>query len=134
MKKSKLSLLLLPLFLTSCIVDSSKGGSSFGPAESSESSLSSSYDFGSDPTSLYQKEDADFVRCAEIGPYRVRLLFPNGDIGITGPTISLAFDDSWVDVEVVGQKDVVKTTCMFCPQIDLCRNAVFYGDQEDLYD
>ena len=36
--------------------------------------------------------------------------------------------------EVVGQKDVVKTTCMFCPQIDLCRNAVFYGDQEDLYD
>ena len=106
MKKSKLSLLLLPLFLTSCIVDSSKGGSSFGPAESSESSLSSSYDFGSDPTSLYQKEDADFVRCAEIGPYRVRLLFPNGDIGITGPTISLAFDDSWVDVEVVGQKDI----------------------------
>lgn len=38
------------------------------------------------------------------------------------------------DEEMYGKKDIVKTACMFCPHIDYCRNAVYYGDQENLYD
>lgn len=38
------------------------------------------------------------------------------------------------DEEMYGKKDVVKMACMFCPHIDYCRNAVYFGDQENLYD
>ena len=106
MKKNKLSLLLLPLLLASCIVDSGKEGSSFVSAEPSEASLSSSFDFGSEPTSLYQKEDASFINGLDRVPYRVRLLRENGDRILFGPTIGFTFGDSWVDVELVGQKDI----------------------------
>ncbi|MBR6056233.1 MAG: hypothetical protein IKP56_03425 [Bacilli bacterium] len=105
MKKSKLSLLLLPLLLTSCVTDSGKEKSGFVSAESSEISLSSSFDFGSDPTSTYQRESADFILVNRFD-YRVTRLRPNGDKGLWGPSIGLRFGDSWVDVEVVGQKDI----------------------------
>lgn len=98
MKKNKLPLLLLPLLLTSCVI-----GSNSSP---SETLASSSFDFGSDPTSTYQREEASFVRLLDYVPYRVRLLLDNGNRYLFGPTINLSFGDSWVDVEVVGQKDI----------------------------
>ena len=104
MKKSKLSL-LLPLLLASCVTDSGKEESGFASAESSEISLSSSYDFGSDPTSTYQRESADFIIVNRFD-YRVTRLRPNGDRGLWGPSIGLHFGDSWVDVEVIGQEDI----------------------------
>lgn len=33
-----------------------------------------------------------------------------------------------------GRGDAVRAVCSFCPQIDLCRNAVFAADQEEYYD
>lgn len=104
MKKSKLSL-LLPLLLASCVTDSGKEKSGFASAESSEISLSSSFDFGSDPTSTYQRESADFITVNRFD-YRVTILQPNGHSGLWGPSIGLRFGDSWVDVEVVGQEDI----------------------------
>ena len=106
MKKNKLSLFLLPLLLTSCVTDSGKEESGFASAESSEISLSSSYDFGSDPTSTYQRESAEFISILDRFDYRVTILLPNGDRGLWGPSIGLHFGDSWVDVEVVGQEDI----------------------------
>lgn len=106
MKKSKLSLLLLPLLLTSCVTDSGKEESGFASAESSEISLSSSYDFGSDPTSTYQRESTEFISILDLYGYRVTQLLPNGDERLWGPSIGLHFGDSWVDVEVVGQEDI----------------------------
>ena len=102
MKKSRLSLLLLPLLLTSCIVGTDPDESCSASIGSSEPLVSSSYDFGSDPTYSYQREDASFLSFLNVAPYRVRSLSESGD----GPTISLDFGDSWVDVEVIGQKDI----------------------------
>ena len=104
MKKSRLSL-LLPLLLASCVTDSGKEKSGFASAESSEISLSSSFDFGSDPTSTYQRESADFITVNRFD-YRVTILQPNGHSGLWGPSIGLRFGDSWVDVKVVGQDDI----------------------------
>lgn len=106
MKKGKLSLLLPPLLLASCVTDSGKEESGFASASSSEISLSSSYDFGSDPTSTYQRESAEFISILDRFDYRVTILLPNGDRGLWGPSIGLHFGDSWVDVEVVGQEDI----------------------------
>lgn len=69
------------------------------------------------------------VRGMAVGRFG-KLMTPDGRRGMDLYEVMEAMNEE----EVVGQKDVVKTTCMFCPQIDLCRNAVFYGDQEDLYD
>lgn len=105
MKKSKLSLLLLPLLLTSCIVVTEPEKSISDSVRSSDAPASSSYDFGSDPTSTYQRESADFITVNRFD-YRVTILQPNGHSGLWGPSIGLRFGDSWVDVEVVGQEDI----------------------------
>ncbi len=105
MKKSKLSLLLLPLLLTSCVIGTEPEKSIFESTGSSEALVSSSFDFGSDPTSTYQRESADFITVNRFD-YRVTILQPNGHSGLWGPSIGLRFGDSWVDVEVVGQEDI----------------------------
>ena len=107
MKKSKLSLLLLPLLLTSCIVGTDPDESCSASIGSSEPLVSSSYDFGSDPTSVYQRENGRNITVSfPDGEYRVTELRPNGDRGLWGPYIDVHFGDSWVDVEVVGQDDI----------------------------
>lgn len=59
-----------------------------------------------------------------------KLLTPDGRTGMDLYEVMEATNDE----EKIGRKDVVKTTCMFCPHIDYCRNAIFYGDQENFYD
>ena len=104
MKKSKLSL-LVPLLLTSCVIGTEPEKSIFESTGSSEALVSSSFDFGSDPTSTYQRESADFITVNRFD-YRVTILQPNGHSGLWGPSIGLRFGDSWVDVKVVGQEDI----------------------------
>jgi|GEM_PF-2742011 hypothetical protein len=107
MKKNQLSLLLLPLLLTSCIVGTVPEKSIFESVRSSEALVSSSYDFGSDPTSVYQRENGRNITVSfPDGEYRVTELRPNGDRGLLGPYIDVHFGDSWVDVELVGQEDI----------------------------
>ena len=106
MRKDKLFLMLLPLLLASCIVDSGKEGSSFASAEPSEASISGSFDFGSDPTSMYVQENSKLIPGTRGDIYHVRDLVENGSRSLLGPVISIAFGDSWVDVEVVGQEDI----------------------------
>ena len=102
MKKNRLSLLFLPLLLTSCTVEEF----SSSLASSSEVLGSSSFDFGSAPTDIYQQEGASFIGVSNQNPYRVRLLLENGSRLLFGPTVAFTFGDSWVDVELVGQKDI----------------------------
>ena len=107
MKKSRLSLLLLPLLLTSCVIGTEPEKSIIESTGSSEALVSSSYDFGSDPTSVYQRENGRNITVSfPDGEYRVTQLRPNGDRGLWGPYIDVHFGDSWVDVELVGQEDI----------------------------
>lgn len=106
MKKNELSLMFLPLLLASCVVGTDREETCSASIGTSEPLVSSSFDFGSEPTSLYQKEDASFINGLDRVPYRVRLLRENGDRILFGPTIGFTFGDSWVDVELVGQKDI----------------------------
>ncbi|MGO5167875.1 hypothetical protein ACTQ4Q_07460 [Bacillota bacterium LCP21S3_D9] len=69
------------------------------------------------------------VREMAIGRYG-KLLTPDGRKGMNLYEVMEATNEE----EIVGRKDVVKTTCMFCPHIDYCRNAIYYGDQENFYD
>ena len=69
------------------------------------------------------------VRAMAIGRYG-KLLTPDGRKGMNLYEVMEATNEE----EIVGRKDVVKTTCMFCPHIDYCRNAIFYEDQENFYD
>ena len=104
MKKNKLPLLFLPLLLASCVVGASDS-SSIG---TSEPLVSSSFDFGSDPTSAYQRGNAEFVTSSfPDATFRVPELLPNNNKWLLGPYIDVHFGDScWVDVEVVGQEDI----------------------------
>lgn len=107
MKKNKLSLLLLPLLLASCVIGTDPEESISDSAGSSDALASSSYDFGSDPTSVYQRENGRTITVSfPDGEYRVTELRPNGDRGLLGPYIDIHFGDSWVDVELVGQEDI----------------------------
>lgn len=69
------------------------------------------------------------VREMAIGRYG-KLLTPDGRRGMDLYEVMEATQEE----EVYGRKDIVKTTCMFCPHIDYCRNAIYYGDQENFYD
>lgn len=69
------------------------------------------------------------VREMAIGRYG-KLMTPDGRKGMDLYEVMEATDDE----EIVGRKDIVKTTCMFCPHIDYCRKAIHYGDQENFYD
>ena len=69
------------------------------------------------------------VREMAIGRYG-KLMTPDGRKGVDLYEVMEATNDE----EIIGRKDVVKTTCMFCPHIDYCRNAIHYGDQENFYD
>ena len=108
MKKNKLSLMFLPLLLASCIVDSGIEESASLSTGSSETVASSSFDFGSDPTSAYQRGNAEFVTTSfPDATFRVPELLPNNNKWLLGPYIDVHFGDScWVDVEVVGQEDI----------------------------
>ena len=104
MKKNKLPLLFLPLLLASCVVGESDPPST----QSSGPLVSSSFNFGSDPTSVYQRGNAVFVTTSfPDATFRVPELLPNNNKWLTGPYIDVHFGDScWVDVEVVGQEDI----------------------------
>ena len=108
MKKNKLSLMFLPLLLASCIVDSGIEESASLSVDSSGTVASSSFNFGSDPTSAYQRGNAVFVTTSfPDATFRVPELLPNNNKWLTGPYIDVHFGDScWVDVEVVGQEDI----------------------------
>ena len=109
MKKNKLSLLLLlPLLLASCVAGINQDGSGFASTEPSKSFASSSFDFGSDPTSAYQRGNAEFVTTSfPDATFRVPELLSNNNKWLTGPYRDVHFGDScWVDVEVVGQEDI----------------------------
>lgn len=69
------------------------------------------------------------VREMAIGRFG-KLMTPDGRKGMNLYEVMEATSDE----EMIGRKDVVKTTCMFCPHIDYCRNAIYYGDQENFYD
>ena len=69
------------------------------------------------------------VREMAIGRFG-KLLTPDGRKGMNLYEVMEASNEE----EMIGRKDVVKTTCMFCPHIDYCRNAIYYGDQENFYD
>ena len=112
MKKCKLNLLLLPLLLTSC----SKVIRTSGPMASSEqpssisalssSSVCSSIDYGSDPTDVYQRESAPFISRIYKNPYRVSHFYSGGSHQLWGPQFAFSVEESWIDVELVGQKDM----------------------------
>ena len=106
MKQNQLSLLLFPLLLASCIIGTDPEKSSSVLTSPSETFASSSFDFGSEPTFIYQREDASFVKVLSRNPYRVETLLENGNRFLFGPYFSLAFNNSWVDVKLVGQKDI----------------------------
>lgn len=69
------------------------------------------------------------VREMAIGRFG-KLMTPDGRKGVNLYEVMEATNEE----EIVGRKDVVKTTCMFCPHIEYCRNAIYYGDQENFYD
>ena len=59
-----------------------------------------------------------------------KLLTPDGRQGVNLFEVMEATNDE----EMRGKKDIVKMTCMFCPHVDYCRNAVYSGDQDNYYD
>lgn len=69
------------------------------------------------------------IRGMAIGRYG-KLMTPDGRKGMNLYEVMEATNEE----EIIGKKDVVKMTCMFCPHIDYCRNAIYYGDQENFYD
>ena len=69
------------------------------------------------------------VREVAIGRFG-KLLTPDGRKGMNLYEVLEAASDE----EMYGRKDIVKTACMFCPHTDYCRNAIYYGDQENYYD
>ena len=69
------------------------------------------------------------VREVAIGRFG-KLLTPDGRKGMNLYEVMEASSEE----EMYGRKDIVRTACMFCPHIDYCRNAIYYGDQENFYD
>lgn len=69
------------------------------------------------------------VREMAIGRFG-KLMTPDGRKGADLYEVPEATNEE----EIVGRKDIVKMECMFCPHIDYCRNAIYFGDQENLYD
>ena len=69
------------------------------------------------------------VREVAIGRFG-KLMTPDGRKGMNLYEVLEATNEE----EKYGRKDIVKTTCMFCPHTDYCRNAIYYGDQEKFYD
>ncbi len=59
-----------------------------------------------------------------------KLMTPDGRKGMNLYEVMEADNDE----EMRGKKDIVRTACMFCQHMDYCRNAIYYGDQENLYD
>ena len=111
MRKNKLKLFILPLLLSSCITRAVTKKSII-PSESNVSSFSSfssvarSVGFGSDPTSIYQREYAPFVSQIYKNPYRVSHFYPGGANQLWGPQFSFSVEECWIDVELVGQRDM----------------------------
>ena len=69
------------------------------------------------------------LREVAIGRYG-KLLTPDGRKGMNLYEVMEATSEE----EMYGRKDIVRTACMFCPHVDYCRNAIYYGDQENFYD
>jgi len=112
MRKNKLKLFILPLLLTSCAKVIRTSGSMVSSDQPSSisalssSSVHSSIDFGSDPTSIYQREYAPFVSQIYKNPYKVSHFYPSGAHQLWGPQFSFSVEECWIDVELVGQRDM----------------------------
>ena len=112
MKKCKLKLLLLPLLLASCskvIRTSGSMASSEQPpslSAKSSSSVHSSIDFGSDPTGVYSRENGPFISGVSENPYRVSYFRPSNNHFLWGPQFLFSVEECWIDVELVGQRDM----------------------------
>ena len=112
MKKCKIGFLIAPLLLSSCITRA-EIKRSVAPFESKtpsssafSSSVAGSVDFGSDPTCIYQRENAPFTKGVAQNPYRVSTFFSSGSGLLWGPQFLFSVEECWIDVELVGQKDM----------------------------
>ena len=112
MRKNKLKLFILPLLLASCskvIRTSGSMASSEQPpslSAKSSSSVHSSIDFGSDPTGVYSRENGPFISGVSESPYRVSYFRPSNNHFLWGPQFLFSVEECWIDVELVGQKDI----------------------------
>ncbi|MEE3442712.1 MAG: hypothetical protein VZR77_02720 [Candidatus Enteromonas sp.] len=112
MRKNKLKLFILPLLLASCSkVIRTSGSMAFSEqppslSAKSSSSVHSSIDFGSDPTGVYSRENGPFISGVSENPYRVSYFRPSNNHFLWGPQFLFSVEECWIDVELVGQKDI----------------------------
>ncbi len=124
MKKPGLLLMCLPLLLASCATErrpwasvvsipTSQGGSSL-----ESSSVKASVDYGDDPTSVYEREDAHLVEytnrihCKTVTKHLTRLIYDR-NYDDFGPEFMLHDGDSWVNIDVVGEDGIGATVRSF---------------------
>lgn len=113
MKKMRILLMCLPLLLSSCTTARQRkislgsvaaGSSKSGPKAGS--SAWTSHDFGSDPTSIYEREEKQLIDSTPLKGDTVHI--PDlvmEDYCWEGPVFMLKDDDSYVNVDTVGQED-----------------------------
>lgn len=113
MKKPGLLLMCLPLLLSSCTTARQRkislGSGAVGSSKSvpeASSSAWTSHDFGSDPTSIYEREEKQLIDSTPLKGDTVHI--PDlvmEDYCWEGPVFMLKDDDSYVNVDTVGQED-----------------------------
>ncbi|MEE5995751.1 MAG: hypothetical protein V3G53_04295 [Candidatus Enteromonas sp.] len=117
MKKPGLLLMCLPLLLASCATErkprasvvsipvSSQGGSSL-----ESSSVKASVDYGDDPTSVYEREDAQLVTRYNLSKDVCHIKYLDMENGYwPGPDFKLYDSESYANVDVIGQEDIGAT-------------------------
>ena len=124
MKKPGLLLMCLPLLLSSCTtarqrkisLGSVAAGSSKSVPEAG-SSAGTSHDFGSDPTSIYEREEKQLVKnttsihSKSDVEHLTRIIYDG--YGEFGPEFRLCDDNSWANIDVIGDKDIGATVRSF---------------------
>lgn len=100
----------LPLLVSSCTTERTRALSVASAMSSRESvtpistSNISSRNFGTDPTSVYEREEADLIRGVNnTTPYYVRTL-SNVTDGLFGPAVSCKDGSAWANVKVEGDE------------------------------
>ncbi|GAB6159815.1 PD-(D/E)XK nuclease family protein [Howardella ureilytica] len=100
-----------------------------------------------------RENDMDYSTRTECGGYfytdeRLKIHYPNQQLreAVIGRYCKLLTDDgrkgmnlyevmeAGSEEKLYGRKDIVRRACMFCPHVDYCRNAIYYGERENLYD
>jgi hypothetical protein len=141
MKKPGLLLMCLALLLASCATErrpwasvvsipTSQGGSSL-----ESSSVKASVDYGDDPTSVYEREDAHLVEytnrihCKTVTKHLTRLIYDR-NYDDFGPEFMLHDGDSWVNNDVVGEDGIGATVRSF----ENCLRVKGYGGTGEFLD